>query len=97
MDAKIFKKQGFLKYMNLPENSKYSNFESYLENMDNQLIIKPLYQFNRPGRPCKPLNEPTSVSDDKTVTDRSWLEPNESFIEEPIFKKQKIEQNLPSE
>ena len=57
LDAKLFKKQGFLKYKELPENSKYSNFELYLKNMDTELKVKPLYKFNRPGRPGRPFNQ----------------------------------------
>ena len=55
--------------MKLPENSKFLNFESYLKNMDTELIVKSLYQFSRPGRPSWPFNESKRALDDKTVTD----------------------------
>ena len=44
--------------MKLPENSKFLNFESYLKNMDTELIVKSLYQFSHAGRPSRPFDEP---------------------------------------
>ena len=56
------------------------------KNQDTELLIKPLYKFNPPGRPCKPIKGSNDIPDDNTVTDQSWLGTKESFIEEPIMK-----------